>query len=214
MEKFKNKIQEKNEVAQNLNNKSSNNLDSKLSLKQLMKKQIKINKLEKGKKIEIKNKSFEDDEFYTIYMYELISGKKHQIRKHMSRCFFTPIFNDEDYFFDKNYSYMGYKNFVSELNKYQENLDHNKENPNEENKNGKIKKLFLNNKLDKDDYYKRYNIDDFSSGIFLNSYQFKMDNNLENLKEEIQRLHEEMAKEKNLRQMKIKDLNNTIKKNE
>lgn len=38
--------------------------------------------------------------------------------------------------------------------------------------------------------------------------------NFENLKEEIQRLHEEMAKEKNLRQMKIKDLNNTIKKNE
>lgn len=38
-------------------------------------------------------------EVYTINLYELITGKKHQIRKHMAKCFFTPIFNDERYLF-------------------------------------------------------------------------------------------------------------------
>jgi hypothetical protein len=36
-------------------------------------------------------------ECYSVIKYELISGKKHQIRKHMTKCFFSPIFNDDEY---------------------------------------------------------------------------------------------------------------------
>jgi 23S rRNA-/tRNA-specific pseudouridylate synthase len=50
-------------------------------------------------------------ECFTICLYELVSGRKHQIRKHMSRCFMTPIFNDEEYLFEKEDSKTTYKSF-------------------------------------------------------------------------------------------------------
>lgn len=42
----------------------------------------------------------ENIECYSLVVYELVSGKKHQIRKHMSKCFFTPIVKDQDYMFN------------------------------------------------------------------------------------------------------------------
>jgi 23S rRNA-/tRNA-specific pseudouridylate synthase len=42
----------------------------------------------------------ENIECYSLVLYELVSGKKHQIRKHMSKCFFTPIVKDQDYMFN------------------------------------------------------------------------------------------------------------------
>ena len=54
-----------------------------------------------------------DFECYSIVEYELVSGKKHQIRKHMTKCFFSPIFNDEEYMFDKESSPELYKLFFT-----------------------------------------------------------------------------------------------------
>ena len=68
-----------------------------------------------------------DFECYSIVEYELVSGKKHQIRKHMTKCFFSPIFNDEEYMFDKESSPELYKLFLQLENNY--SCDSNKINP-------------------------------------------------------------------------------------
>jgi len=170
--------------------------DDSKSLKDLMKKQMKINKKEKAKLKELKVKTNNEDEFYTVVAYELISGKKHQIRKHMSKSFFTPIFNDEDYFFDTNLSYIAYKYYISEIEKQNKedslikndnNVNNNEQDFGEHSKEDPktIKKLNFLSKLDKDDFYKRFNIDDLSKGIFLNSFQIKINNeNFTGLKSE------------------------------
>ncbi len=173
-----------------LNNLSiSNKSDENKSLKELMKKQIKINKKEKLKKTkEIKDFSNSEDEFYTVVAYELISGKKHQIRKHMSKCFFTPIFNDEEYFFNNNISYIGYKYYLNEIEKYKNSLQSNNDinlidkKEEDSNKTSKAKIKFPStNNFEEEDLYNRYNIDDYSKGIMLNSFQIKMNNNLSDL---------------------------------
>lgn len=164
-----------------------NKQDDFKSLKDLMKKQMKINKKEKTKLRDLKDKSYNEDEFYTVVAYELISGKKHQIRKHMSKSFFTPIFNDDDYFFDTNLSYVAYKSYLSqlEINKKENSLQDNYLNSNKVQINSEdipkenkipIKKKNLLGRLEKDDLYQRFNIDDFYNGILLNSFQIKINN--------------------------------------
>jgi 23S rRNA-/tRNA-specific pseudouridylate synthase len=54
-------------------------------------------------------------ECFSVVLYELISGKKHQIRKHMGRTFMTPIFNDEEYLFDKDLSRVTYGSFFEKF---------------------------------------------------------------------------------------------------
>jgi 23S rRNA-/tRNA-specific pseudouridylate synthase len=56
---------------------------------------------------------YDDTECYSLILYELITGKKHQIRKHFSKCFFTPIVNDEYYSFDKNKCTITYDKIIS-----------------------------------------------------------------------------------------------------
>ena len=57
----------------------------------------------------IENNS-KDYEVYSVIIYELDSGRKHQIRKHMSKCFLSPIFNDGKYMFDEIFHRMDLKN--------------------------------------------------------------------------------------------------------
>jgi len=59
-----------------------------------------------------------DFECYSTIEYELVSGKKHQIRKHLTKCFFSPIFNDEEYMFDKESSPELYTLFLQLENNY------------------------------------------------------------------------------------------------
>jgi len=199
LERLKINLKSKNILPKsNSNNKENcktddliNNNDQNMSLKDLMKKQIKISKKNKENSKQQNYSLSNDDEFYTIVTYELISGKKHQIRKHMSKTFFTPIFNDEVYFFNSNNSYIAYKNFFEEIEKQKKEIFQNKlkldlnnkefEINHQDNKGEFKKQIFLNNIAQKD-LYERYEIDDLSKGILLNSFQIKIninDNELE-----------------------------------
>lgn len=178
---FLKKIEEKNGKSLKDKEKSSDNRknildkltlgekDSEKGMKFLMKKQAKINSIKKNlfeNKKEISK--FETEEFYSIFEYELITGKKHQIRKHMSKCFFTPIFNDDEYFFDINYSYSVHKNFVNFCNKEL----------NTTNSEGNSFKKFNKNETDSSLFYERYNINDYNKAILLNSFQVGFNKNV------------------------------------
>lgn len=174
LNKFRSKKEHQSESKDEKNDSKNIDLfmnnDSTKQLKDLIKAQKKLNKLQKLSDKEKKSEGLQNnvnDEFYTLVTYELISGKKHQIRKHMSKCFLTPIFNDEDYFFNNNISSTAYKHFTDEIGKPR-NLKSNENS-----------KKFKNGNENKDDihqFYKRFSVDDFSKGIFLNSFQIKMNN--------------------------------------
>jgi 23S rRNA-/tRNA-specific pseudouridylate synthase len=92
-------------------------------------------------------------ECFTLCYYELISGKKHQIRKQFGRCFMTPIFNDEEYLFDKELSTHTY-------NKFYEEFTHNNE----------------------EDGLRKYKINNYMNSILLHSIQLSLPYRIENFK--------------------------------
>jgi 23S rRNA-/tRNA-specific pseudouridylate synthase len=99
------------------------------------------------------NGSTKHFECFTLCYYELISGKKHQIRKHMGRSFMTPIFNDEEYLFDKELSPQTYKRYYDEFSGG-----------------------------DGQDLLKKYKINNFMHSILLHSLQLGLPYGIENYK--------------------------------
>jgi 23S rRNA-/tRNA-specific pseudouridylate synthase len=96
---------------------------------------------------------------YSVINYNLVSGKKHQIRKHLSKCLFTPILGDIKYIYNPDLS-VSYEKIVGssslQLKFYQENL----------------------NSESLVDFYKRYKISSLKNSIALCSTQILIDENL------------------------------------
>ena len=122
---------------------------------------LEIGNYNKEKKLEL-FKYLKDDKFecYSIMLYELITGKKHQIRKHLTKCFFTPIFNDEKYLFNQENLEL-YKIFSSLFN------------PNKQDE-----------EIEKTTVLEKYGLNNPFYSIYLHSLQIKFDKDIngENIK--------------------------------
>jgi 23S rRNA-/tRNA-specific pseudouridylate synthase len=94
-------------------------------------------------------------ECHYILLYELNTGKKHQIRKHLSKCFFTPIFNDDKYLFNGENSEL-YNIFISLFKPKQEE-----------------------EMIDKDNILDRYRLNCSFNSIYLHSLQLKFNKLIE-----------------------------------
>lgn len=102
----------------------------------------------------INNNNFDNKDIYSVIRYKLITGKKHQIRQHMSRCIMSPIINDNKYLYDKSKSPAIYNNNIFEYSN--------------------TKKTFHNNK-ENNTFEDKYNINKFNFSIFLHSMFVSLD---------------------------------------
>jgi 23S rRNA-/tRNA-specific pseudouridylate synthase len=90
-------------------------------------------------------------ENYSIVLYELITGKKHQIRKQMSKCFLSPILNERDYLL------LNTDNKTGELQKIHDSIFSSNKN----------KEPNLN-------FSSKFKLNEQNDSLYLNSFQVKI----------------------------------------